>query len=388
MSQAISVLYYHSIADHKTYHPKAFLSLPTALFKQQMHILKEGKFTTVTLQDVYDYVSGQRALTGPEVVLTFDDGFLDNWVTVWPLAQKMGFKFTIFVNPEFVDPRDIVRPTLDDVWRGGVSAQELDWWGYLSWAELRKMEASGLVDIQSHALTHTWYPASDEIIDFHHPSDSYFWLGWNHDPASKPFWLTEYQEERVPYGTPVYRFQKSLLAQRYLPDPALSEYLVQAVANAGGKHFFAQANWRDLLHAKLREARQKFNDKGRYEDESEREARIRHELRESKRRIEAELQKEVRYLCWPGGSASDLGRHLAHQEGYWATTKGDTPNRPGTDPREISRISSWFGDTRWSTLKWFLFQGQLDRASNRRTLPALITKSLSSANRLLASRSS
>ena len=42
--------------------------------------------------------------TGKDIVLTFDDGYLDNWVFAYPLLEKYNLRGTIFVNPEFVDP--------------------------------------------------------------------------------------------------------------------------------------------------------------------------------------------------------------------------------------------------------------------------------------------
>ena len=49
------------------------------------------------------------------------------------------------------------------------------------------MEEEGLVDIQSHSMTHTWYPKSDKIIDFRHPNDPYFWMTWNDNIDEKPY---------------------------------------------------------------------------------------------------------------------------------------------------------------------------------------------------------
>ena len=48
------------------------------------------------------------------VVLTFDDGYLDNWVAVMPLLRKYGQKAIIFMSTDFIDPTSQSRPTLDE----------------------------------------------------------------------------------------------------------------------------------------------------------------------------------------------------------------------------------------------------------------------------------
>ena len=98
---------------------------------------------------------------GSQFVLTLDDGYVDNWVALTPLLQAYGFNAIVFASTDFVDPRPVVRPRVGD----GARESALEWKGYLSWDEMRAAEASGTIEIQSHAKTHTWYFTSDKIID-------------------------------------------------------------------------------------------------------------------------------------------------------------------------------------------------------------------------------
>ena len=55
-----------------------------------------------------------------------------------------------------------------------------------------EMEKSGLVDIQSHSMSHTWYYTNPELIDFYSPIENslvnkYPWISWNENPVQKPF---------------------------------------------------------------------------------------------------------------------------------------------------------------------------------------------------------
>lgn len=388
--KSIPVLYYHSVADHRTPHPWGILSLGRDIFIAQIEAMQRAGYRTVFLDDVFSYMTYARRTCDREVVLTFDDGFLDNWVFVWPLAKKYGFKFTVFVNPEFVDPRPIVRPTLESVWRGECQESDLSWWGYLSWDEMREMERSGLVDIQSHALTHTWYPIQRDIVDFHHPGDRYFWLVWNAHPEQKPFWLTHHDERTVPFGVPVYDHAKSIVSKRYFPDPRVDEALAGYVERHGGDAFFTNTEWRDELHREVRRVYAERVLDDRYETDEAYEARLRDEIGGSKRRIEAALDKEVRYLCWPGGGEHTFAHQIALEEGYWATTKGSDLNRPGHDPTRIYRVSSWFELTSNvpAQVKWLLFGGQLDRSRGDLSARGVLTSTLSWINRARVSRAS
>ena len=66
-----------------------------------------------------------------------------------------------------------------------VNIEELDDIGFLSWDEIITMDQEDVIYSESHALTHTWYPNTNEIIDFRNPNDSYTWMTWNKYPRIK-----------------------------------------------------------------------------------------------------------------------------------------------------------------------------------------------------------
>src|SRR5215831_14364836 len=152
----VPVYMFHSIADcDKT--PYGHLSIPVRTFDSELAYLRKRNFRTITLEDLYNYLAAGEEVPPKSIVLTFDDGYLDNWVNVFPILKKYEMNATIFVVPEFVDPCTNLRPTLSDMWAGKAKIDELSDRGFLSWNEMREMQNSGLVDIQSHSLTHNWY---------------------------------------------------------------------------------------------------------------------------------------------------------------------------------------------------------------------------------------
>ena len=61
-------------------------------------------FAPASLDDVHDLQASGVSPRERLVVLSFDDGYLDNWVYVYPLLKRVGWKGAVYVNPEFVDP--------------------------------------------------------------------------------------------------------------------------------------------------------------------------------------------------------------------------------------------------------------------------------------------
>jgi len=322
--------------------PRSTLFPYTTLFRSR------NGFTTITLQELYDHLKSNASLPKNPIVLTFDDGYLDNWVYVYPILKKYRLKGTIFVVPEFVDPTKNCRPNLDDAAAEKTSPDNLKWWGYLSWAEMRKMEADGTIDIQSHTMSHTWYFKSDKLIDFHHPNDSYAWLAWNEFPERKHKWCDEAQEEFVGYGAPIYEYGRSLGIKRYFDDAGLKNHLVDFVRSKGGKKFFTDGRWREILRAKLADYTKTAPQSGRYETEEEYTRRLQSEIVESKAILERNLQKQIRFLCWPGGAHTIEAHTLAMNSGFLATTKGDKENTFGNDPARLHRTAAYLDSHKYN----------------------------------------
>lgn len=345
MSIKVPVIMYHSVGQDNPNWIWNYLTTPVNLFKDQIKLLSKKGFNSIKLQELYNYMKYNNKIFDNPIVLTFDDGYLDNWVYAFPILKKYGMKGTIFVNPEFVDPTDKCRPNLDDVWSGRCKEKDLFSKGFLSFQEMRIMEESGVMDIQSHSMSHTWFFSSDEIIDFHYPGNNqYPWLFWNACPERKSFYMNENQEHFVPYGTPIYTNGRSLGMRRYLEDKNLTEHLVNYVTKEG-LSFFKRRDWKEQMfnQVDLYKKRNNFNN-GRYETDEEQKERFKYELIESKKVLEDQLRKEVNFLCWAGGAFNDDALNIAKECGYLSTTLffGDTniKNIFGEDPAAINRTGS------------------------------------------------
>lgn len=338
---------FHSVGLEN--HPWAWSHISESLqsFEAKIALFKKQGCTSVFWQDLYEHMAGTRVLPDNSILLTFDDGYLDNWVFIYPILKKYGMKGTIFVSPDFVDPSTEVRPNLDDVNAGRSSMHELPVAGFLSWAEMREMEASGHIDIQSHAMTHTWYFSGPEIVGFHEPHDvtPNPWLFWNVRPERKPYYLTEDQQEFLPWGHPIFEHKKSLAVRRFVPQQSAVDDITSFVAAHGGREFFRQRGWRSNLENRIEKELGGAELPGSYETDDARRERITYELQQSKSLIESKLGKDVPFICWPGGANDKTVQDIARTVGYKSWTLDsrsglEKRNFPGADPSSIKRIGT------------------------------------------------
>ncbi|MBE6066274.1 MAG: polysaccharide deacetylase family protein [Clostridium lundense] len=98
-NEGIPVLMYHSISNKKGNE----IQLSKDLFEAQMKFLKDKNYTTLSLDELYDFIASNKPIPQKSVVLTFDDGYVDNYLNAYPILKKYNFRATIFVITDNVD---------------------------------------------------------------------------------------------------------------------------------------------------------------------------------------------------------------------------------------------------------------------------------------------
>ncbi len=313
----MNVIMFHSIGMQNSRARYAFLSFPFQHFEHFCRYLASQGIKTGFLADWHRNL--EKGITDKYAYLTFDDGFADNWVYAYPIAKKYLVKFSIFVNPEFIQMGDTPRKTMLDSGFDNESGENI---GYLNWPELREMQRSGLVDIQSHSMSHTWYPTGPQVIDIARPDNPYQypWLLWNRNPSLKSDYLNSPQ--LLPQAvSPVFENGRSLGIRRHL----FSEEQLAEIEDFLRREYSDACDARALI-GRLNQFILGKRILGRMETDAELIERYLYELRESKRILEAGLDKEVDFLCWPGGAYNQTSVSLSREVGYKASTlasKGD-----------------------------------------------------------------
>lgn len=344
MSRALPALMFHSVANATDLAPHGWLqrlSTPPHLLDRTFDYWRRHGWRTITLDEASDWLDGRGSIPKKSLLLTLDDGYLDNWVALDPLLAAYGFRAAVFVSTDFIDPRPVRRPQLDQ-------SRNLEWKGYLSGEEMCAMERKGTVEIASHAKTHTWWWVSDRIVDWYRPANRlteresllrFLWLNGHAD--RKPFALTEMQAETVLWGTPIYEFAPALIARRFHPDPAEASVATEYVTAHGGAAFFDRPGWREDLEREVSRYRAGRGPAGEVETENEYQARVLDELESSRRILGTVLGRDVRMLSCPQGAMTPFVEKAAAEVGYrrWTMSvwRHRALNRPGISSRHIYR---------------------------------------------------
>ena len=92
----IPILMYHSIAYEKGNDAR----IPIEKFREQMKFLKDNGYNTLTLTELSDLFTKNIPVPKKSVVLTFDDGYVDNYTNALPILKEFGIKATVFVMPK------------------------------------------------------------------------------------------------------------------------------------------------------------------------------------------------------------------------------------------------------------------------------------------------
>ena len=127
--EGIPILEYHMVDEQE--HPDAReYNVPPADFSAQLDELQRQGYTTISLRDFLRAKKGLQQLPEKPIILTFDDGYENNYTTLLPMLEERGMKATVFMVTN-----DIGQP------------------GYLTWDELRDMQQRG-IEIGSHTANH------------------------------------------------------------------------------------------------------------------------------------------------------------------------------------------------------------------------------------------
>ena len=147
-SRYIPILMYHRIADI----PGDRNALPVEKFREQLHYLKSNGFHTITLAMLYEHYTKGSALPPKSVLLTFDDGYKDNYEAALPLLLEYGLQAVIFPIGNWIGK--------ENKWENFHKQPTTT----MDFAELKKWQESGM-DIASHTMNHPFlaYSSLDDI---------------------------------------------------------------------------------------------------------------------------------------------------------------------------------------------------------------------------------
>lgn len=127
--RTLPILCYHQFTT--TDSPAHKLELRAKDFEAQLRYLRDNEYQILSFAEAAEVMRGDRAMPKKGVVLTIDDGYDSVYDVAWPLLKKYKAKATLFIYSDFI---------------GGGAA--------LTWAELKEMGDSGLIEVESHGKSH------------------------------------------------------------------------------------------------------------------------------------------------------------------------------------------------------------------------------------------
>lgn len=142
------------------------LTRPTAEFSHDLDYLKRH-YECISLLELCQRLQRGSAFRRPIAVVTFDDGYRDNYLEAVPALLSAGIPATFFVATGFMStdrdfPHDLYAKRSDGQYlEADIDTDEPKRYPKLTWDDLRAMQDAGF-EIGSHTVNHTDIGRADE----------------------------------------------------------------------------------------------------------------------------------------------------------------------------------------------------------------------------------
>jgi len=134
---AVPIIMYHSIL--KNSHLGKYVITP-AEFEDDIRYLSERNYNTITMTDLINYVYNNGDIPLKPVIITFDDGNLNNYIYGRPILEKYRMKAVVSIIGSYTEAfSQPPYPTADPTY------------AHVSWDQIKEMAASGYFEIQNHS---------------------------------------------------------------------------------------------------------------------------------------------------------------------------------------------------------------------------------------------
>jgi peptidoglycan/xylan/chitin deacetylase (PgdA/CDA1 family) len=157
----IFVFKYHRVNNL----PEKSLIISPQEFEAQIVLLLNKGYKCITATEMYTQLYVDRQVKKKQFVITFDDGFADNYYFAFPILKKYGLHATVFLTTSFIDNSSGLNTNAEicpsaeafvNTFNGKNSS-------FLNWQQIREMHESGLIDFQPHGQYHKKIYISDRV---------------------------------------------------------------------------------------------------------------------------------------------------------------------------------------------------------------------------------
>jgi hypothetical protein len=288
--------------------------------------LAENGYRTVTADAIGAFVRGERTLDRRAVALCFDDAWTSVWTDAGPLLKHYGLSAIVYAIPGRVSDAAGCRPV-------GAPATGSP---FMTWPELRALHADGVLDVQSHTMTHARIFTSKTIDGFVEPGYAATPMLNRPRVGSAPLRFVGPDD----LGAPLYEHRSRMSDGRAVRHTdAAHDACVHLVASEGGASFFSRPGWRARLESAAAQASRGMAVEA---DEAHQRA-IEDELGAARDELNARLAtRAVNHVCLPWGvsgqtTAAALER-LGFATAFANRLSGVHAVRRGDHPHWLKRL--------------------------------------------------
>lgn len=137
-SEGLPILMYHKIGSPPENSKLKKLWVSREKFRRQMEYLKRKGYESLTFRDILE---GESPL-GRRVIITFDDGYRNNFTEAFPILKEFGFRAVFFIVSSSVGRMNYWHNESEEL------RQEM-----MGWDELRQIASAGM-EIGGHTYSH------------------------------------------------------------------------------------------------------------------------------------------------------------------------------------------------------------------------------------------
>ena len=139
----LKVLCYHKVGVPPPGSRLQDLWVSPRKFRSQVKYLLDNGYATLTFSDLRKAHETGADLPEKSVLITFDDGYENNYSIAWPILKELGAKGNIFVVFNTIGKANLWHSPASEPW---VNMATLE--------QLREMQESGVIEFGSHTMSH------------------------------------------------------------------------------------------------------------------------------------------------------------------------------------------------------------------------------------------
>lgn len=134
----IPIFLYHNIVENKEQIEYDYMQTDKETFEKQIKGLQSFGYKVITYEELQKYKNGEIAIPKHSCLIDFDDGYEQNYTIALEIIKKYNIPVNIYVIDNCVGTP-----------------------GYMTWEQIKQMDETGLVTINTHGKEHYDFSEKD-----------------------------------------------------------------------------------------------------------------------------------------------------------------------------------------------------------------------------------